>query len=100
MTKALFTEKSWVGAVLPLFIPAVDVLQETNVTSDACRLKTAFLEAISGRIKILLSPDRRLPISGRARFSDVIPTGYAMFAYLNSRFSAAIEASIATNNEY
>lgn len=80
VTKALSLESAWNGDVLPALPGAVDEIGRMNVTSDAKRLKELLISTMSNRIKMLLSTDQELPLTGGASFSSVTPTEYVTAA--------------------
>ena len=92
ITKMLSSEHAWLGDVVPLFSVAIDSVHNLNFASNTLRLKTELVRALSSRLKMILDTTNELPCTGGRKLSSAVPNEFAVAAYLNPRFSAAIDA--------
>ena len=92
VTKALSSTEAWVGDVLPLMTAAIDQVILLEATSEASLLKTALIEDLSERIKMLLDIETKIPCTGGNKLGSQIPTEFILATYLNPRFSSAIHS--------
>ena len=92
VTLTLSSESAWLGDVLPLLTSAMYRVRSLQVTSDAWVLRDALVDALTLRVQYVLGTDEPLPCSEGARLTTCHPNETVVAAYLNPRFSAAVDS--------